>query len=152
MRAAVAVNSEYAGLITPLATLVGVVVGFLIMLRILRRRHPTRVRAMNFQVRSMTGPNAALVLAAVSAAKLLFEIGRIPGGLAAAVVGGLVIVVGLVVAPSMFEALVGVGGLVAFVMLTGIDDGPEQAAWYLAIAVTMLVALGVARGMRQPRR
>ena len=152
MTSAVAANPGASSLATPLITLVVIIAGFVVMLRTLRRRHPTRARAMNFRVRSMTGANAALVLGAVSAAKLLFDLGRLPGGLAVAVVGGIVVVIGLSVMPSLFEALIGLGGLAAFLVFTGIEDGVEQATWYLTVAVTMLVALGITRGLAPIRR
>ena len=63
----------------------------------------------------------------------------------------IVLAVGLVVAERFTERVVGVGGLMAFIAVTLLDDGPALATLYIVASILMLTLVAMIRGFARSR-
>jgi hypothetical protein len=107
-----------------------------------------RYRSTVVELRALTGPNAALVLATLAIARLLFDL-----GLRAAQDSALLLLILvafgsaalLAVWPRTFAPLIGIGGLIAFWVTVFAEKGVVAGLWFLVVSIAMLIFMAILR-------
>lgn len=118
-------------------------------------------RRASLAIRSRTGGNAVLALAAVNLAQLAVQLAaftandaadRIPGRIGPWIVVALLIafVFSLVAADRQAGFLLSVAGIAAGVLSTALDFGWASVAVMLILAMLLVWILGLARGVLRP--
>jgi hypothetical protein len=113
---------------------------------------PARAR---LTMRTLSGENLAVVLAAISIAALMLDgviitsakASEPSASLPSAFVSiGLLAVVGMAIVPRLTLAVVALGGILAQFFLIGLEHGPEAVLTLLVLCFLLLLALALARG------
>lgn len=136
--------TDYLG---PVLALLGMFIVYGVAMGFFRRQDPNRARFAKLRMSSLTGPNAGVVLAALIVTQLYYLLFSDVSSTTAlwgfiAAVGAIFIVVGL---SRRGERLVEFVGVVAFVAIVMIQEGPEAGMGYLVAAVALLIVLSLAR-------
>jgi hypothetical protein len=106
------------------------------------------VRRSRIEIRTLGGPNAGLVLATLAIAQLLFELGIRTGdqfSLSLLILVAFGSVALLLLARGVAVSLVGIGGLISFLVATFLEDGPEVGVWFVVVAAALVILLSILR-------
>ena len=132
-------------LLAPIAVIAAQIVGFALMLRVVRSRSPSWYRKTNFEIRSLSGRNAAMVLSTLAVAKLLSEYQTVTAPHVWPTIGlvAVAVVVALLLLRRLGPPLVSTVGLLAFWTDAFVTGDAETGLWFVAISILMLIVLGL---------